>query len=215
MAERGVRRHKAKSSTEPWDRRSGGDTTGAGNREGAADRGRSAGKARGNATWTGVHRNRSHAAPGRAEIDRRQRRGHDSTHGRMRLSNLAADLAATEGADVRRCASFGHTGRSAAKTSASSSRAASLKSDHEVAIGYDSIMSDATPEVTQVLSDSPAGGVGRDDSGRLRGVVGLSARPALAWPSPALHLSMMVYTPRVCINHRASGLYRNRSGGSS
>ena len=41
-------------------------------------------------------------------------------NGRMRLSDLAADLAATEGADFRRCASFGLTGSSAAKTSASS-----------------------------------------------------------------------------------------------
>ena len=117
MAGCGVRSHKAKSSTEPWNRRSRVDTTGAGNREGAADHGRSAGKARGNATWTELHRNRSHAALGRAEIDRRQRRGHDSTHGRMRLSDLAADLAATEGADFRRCALFGLTGSSAAKTS--------------------------------------------------------------------------------------------------
>ena len=118
-------------------------------REGAADRGRSAGKARGNATWTGLHRNRSHAAPGRAEIDRRQRRGHDSTHGRMRLSDLAADLAAAEGADFTRWALFGQTGGSAAKTSASSQRAEPLKSDHEVVISYDSIMSCAIPEVTR------------------------------------------------------------------
>ena len=72
----------------------------------------------------------------------------------MRLSDLAADLAATEDADITRCASFGQTGSSAAKTSASSQRAESLKSDHEVAIGYDSIMSYAIPEVTRVLSDS-------------------------------------------------------------
>ena len=82
----------------------------------------------------------------------------------MRLSDLAADLAATEGADFRQSASFGRSGRSAAKTNASSQRAESLKSDHEVAISYDSIKSYATPEVTQVLSDSDrilhTGGVG-------------------------------------------------------
>ena len=82
----------------------------------------------------------------------------------MRLSNLAADLAATEGADFRQCASFGQAGGSAAKASASSQRAESLKSDHEVAISYDSIMSDAIPEAVRVLRDSDsilhAGGVG-------------------------------------------------------
>ena len=72
----------------------------------------------------------------------------------MRLSDLAADLAATEGADFRLCASFGQTGGSAAKTSASSQRAESLKSDLEVAISYDSIMSFALPEAAWVLSDS-------------------------------------------------------------
>ena len=72
----------------------------------------------------------------------------------MRLSDLAADLAATEGEDFRRCALFGETGSSAAKTSASSQRAEPLKSDHKVAISYDSTMSYAIPEVTQVLSDS-------------------------------------------------------------
>ena len=72
----------------------------------------------------------------------------------MRLSDLAADPAATEGADFRRCASFGQTDGSTAKTSASSKRVESLKSDREVAISYDSIMSDAIPEVARVLTDS-------------------------------------------------------------
>ena len=72
----------------------------------------------------------------------------------MRLSDLVAALAATEGVEFRRCASFGQTGSSAAKTGVSSQRAESLMSDREVAISYDSIMNYAIPEVAPVPTDS-------------------------------------------------------------
>ena len=106
MAGRGVGGCKPTSSSEPRKRRNRGDTAGAGNRECAADHGRSTGTARGNATRTELHRNRPRAPSGRTEIDHRQRRGRSSPHGRRRLSNFTAALAATEGAEFRRCAAI-------------------------------------------------------------------------------------------------------------
>ena len=73
MAGGGVRIHCTRSSTEPRQGRSRGAAVGAANREIAADRGRPAGAARGDATRTGLHRNRSRAASGRAKIDYQRR----------------------------------------------------------------------------------------------------------------------------------------------